>query len=58
MLPFSTNIAYIEIENGSLFGELDLVVAARDNNLPINDYICSMVVKHHFMVRQFTVQAI
>ena len=51
VLPFQSNIIYIEIENGSLFGEIDLVVAAEDNKMDITDYIQTLTPKNQNMIR-------
>lgn len=58
MLPFQSNIIYIDIENGSLFGEIDFVGAAKENQMTIEDLICNYKSKNLNLVRQFTIQAI
>jgi len=35
VLPFQSNIIYIEIENGCQFGEIDFIVSAKDNKLDL-----------------------
>lgn len=55
MLPFQNNIIYIDIENGSLFGEIDFVGAAKENQMTIEDLICNYKSKNLNLVRQFTI---
>ena len=39
VLPFRQNIVFIEIVKGDFFGEIDLNVAARENDLSIEDLL-------------------
>lgn len=36
MLPFKKNIVYIEIHNGDLFGEIDLIASAKQADISMN----------------------
>ena len=58
VLPFKSNIVYINIYSGSYFGEIDFVVPAKTHGISIEQMIDSINQQNFNLVRQFTVQAL
>lgn len=57
ILPFVHNLCYIEIEEGNVFGHLDILLSAlHDNGVLRNVMSCKKIFENS--QRQFTVQAI
>lgn len=57
-MPFKYNIVYIEVLKGDFFGEIDFVVAARENDISVEEIIDRINIAKINLVRQFTIQAI
>ena len=58
VIPFDYNVAYIQIENGDQFGDLDLVASARESRVEQNEML-NLHAEHSInLVRFFTVQAV
>ena len=58
VLPFQKNIVYITIRKSDYFGEVDLVVAAKDRGMKVEEMFETMHKTNFNLTRQFTVQAI
>ena len=58
VLPFKENIVYIEINNGSYFGEIDCFVACGEHLMSCEEMFENLNAKNFNLVRQFTIQAI
>ena len=59
VLPLVKNVAYIEVNQGDFFGEIDLVFAAQDKVMSIDEMIEYLSIQNDFnLQRVFTVQAI
>lgn len=58
VLPLKENIVYIEINLGDHFGETDLIVAASEHQMNVEEMFENKNNYSFNMVRQFTVQAL
>lgn len=57
VLPFKKNVVYIEINNGDLFGEIDINVAI-DDNMPLEKMVGMLNTRNFNLSRQFTAVAL
>ena len=55
VLPLHENVVYIEINRGDYFGEIDLMFAANENVIKIEDLVETMYVEKYNLQRCFTV---
>ena len=51
MLPFKSNIVYIEINNGDNFGEIDCFATAEEHEMTIDDMFENIKAKNFNLVR-------
>lgn len=55
VLPFQRNIVYLTIRKSDYFGEIDFVVAAKDNNIAVENIFDKVTCDNFNLTRQFTV---
>ena len=59
MIPFDTNVAYIQIENGDTFGDIDIIASAREAHTDLQGAFYQLEENNPInLVRYFTVQTI
>jgi len=55
VIPFDTNVVYIQIENGDKFGDIDFIASGKSSGLEIKEIVESMESSKLVLVRYFTV---
>jgi uncharacterized Tic20 family protein len=58
VLPLKKNIVYLYVNNGEFFGEVDLIMPAKEQGRSVEEMFDQIKNKHFNLQRQFTVQAL
>ena len=58
VIPFDTNVVYIQVENGDMFGDIDFIASAKEKGINNREMIQEMEVQKTALVRYFTVVCI
>ena len=58
VLPFQSNVVYIEILNGNQFGEIDFEACVKANNMDSLSKMFDHINEKINLMRQFTIQSI